>query len=118
MFVEHTIMSIQNIEKLVKLPKLDSTLFTWLNWKAGSIHDLGLKCRYEEITSAVGKLILKTVAIGWCFGENLPCRPKAGEIGLMCHKNGEDFWFHIRIGEFLQVFTDKNPVCMRNGLSF
>ena len=86
------------------LEKLDSTLFTWLNWKAGSIHDLGLFCRYYDITSVKGVPILHKYAIGWCYGENLMCRPKIGQIAIMCFKDDEEFWFHIRKNEFEEVF--------------
>ncbi len=89
---------------MTSLRKLDYSLFTWLNWKAGSIHDLGVQCRYYDITSERGKEILKKHAVGYCRGENLPCRPKENEIALMCFKDGEHFWFHIRKKEFDEVF--------------
>ncbi len=85
------------------LIQLDSSLFTWLNWRAGSIHDLGLSCRYFDIITR-GKELLKKYAVGWCYGENLPCRPKENEIALMVFKDGEQFWFHIRNKEFNEVF--------------
>lgn len=88
----------------MKLKKLDASLFTWSNWKAGSIHDLGLQCRYFSITSLRGKEILKKYAIGFCKGENLLCRPKKNEIALMCFFEKEHFWFHLRKKEFTEVF--------------
>ena len=103
----------KNYSKIIELPKLDSSLFTWLNWKAGSIHDLGLKCRYDDIISSKGKTILSLYAIGWCFGEGLLCRPKETEIALMCEKNDELFWFHLRNYEFLQVFKKRKIKCSK-----
>ena len=94
----------KNLEKILIIPKLDSSLFTWLNWRAGSIHDLGIRCRYAHITSNKGKLILKKYVIGWCYGHNLMCRPKSNEIALMCFKDENDFWFHLRKQEVIEVF--------------
>lgn len=90
------------------LAKLDSSYFTWLNWRAGSIKELGIFCRYADITSACGKKILRSHAVGWCRGENLMCRPKVGQIALMCFKDGEHLWFHIRKKEFEEVFIKES----------
>lgn len=106
MFVVPITTNMKNLEKIIIIPKLDSSLFTWLNWKAGSIHDLDLKCRYSDITSTRGKLILKLYGVGWCYGENLPCRPKQNEIALMCFKGEVEFWFHLRRQEFIEVFSE------------
>ena len=86
------------------LIQLDSTLFTWLNWRADSIHSLGLRCRYKDITSERGKKILRKYVIGWCRGESLLCRPKEKEIAVMYFKDDVEFWFHIRRNEFNKVF--------------
>jgi hypothetical protein len=64
------------------LPKLDSSNFIWLNWRAGSIRDLGVPCRYISIVNE-GKYILRKYAIGWCYGENLMCRPKENHIPVV-----------------------------------
>lgn len=93
----------KNLDKFIDLPKIDPQLFSWLNWNAGSIHDLDLKCRYSDINSK-GKTILKLYAIGWCYGEELICRNKINEIALMCNKDDKEFWFHIRVHEFIEVF--------------
>ena len=87
------------------IPKLDSTLFDWLTWRDGSIHDLDIqRCRYALITSPHGKSQLQKYAIGWCYGENLMCRPKIGEIAVMFEKDDIRFWFHLRRIEFIEVF--------------
>ena len=89
------------------LPKIDSSYFTWLEWRAYSIQELGVFCRYADITSARGKAILRKYAVGLCRGENLICRPKVEQMALMCFKDGEHFWFHLRKKEFEEVFMDK-----------
>ena len=86
------------------IPRLNSEFFTWLNWRAGQIKDLGVFCRYADITSVRGISILRRYAIGYCFGEELLCRPKSNQIALMCFKDNEEFWFHLRLAEFNKVF--------------
>ena len=44
--------------------------------------------------------------IGWCYGHNLICRPKSNEIALMCFKDENDFWFHLREQEVIEVFSN------------
>lgn len=91
------------------IPKIDSTLFDWLTWRNGSIHDLDIiACRYTLITSWHGKQQLRRYAVGWCYGENLMCRPKQGENAVMFEKDGLRFWFHLRRKEFEEVFCIKN----------
>lgn len=86
------------------IPRLNEGLFEWLNWGSGSIHDLGVFCRYWDIVSDRGIAILRKHAIGYCPGERLRCRPKKDEVALMVHKDGIDFWFHLRKEEFIIVF--------------
>ncbi len=86
------------------IPKLDSTSFTWQIWRAGSIHDFNIPCRYEMLTSGYGKMILNKYAIGWCYGENLMCRPKKNHIAIMFEKDDVRFWFHLRRNEFEEIF--------------
>jgi hypothetical protein len=93
------------MENNCKIPKLDSTLFDWSTWRSGSIHDLDIiACRYAIITSPDGKRKLREYVIGWCYGENLNCRPKINQIAVMFEKNGIKFWFHLRQIEFYEVF--------------
>ena len=91
------------IEK-TDLPKLDSTIFTWDKWRNGSIHDLDIPCRYLSIISTEGQSTLKEYAIGWCYSESLPCRPKDNHVAVMFYKDGQEFWFHLRNNEFYEVF--------------
>jgi hypothetical protein len=91
-------------DRPVGVPRLDSTLFTWGAWRAGSIHDLDVACREVEILSPRGRGVLRAHVIGWCPAEALPCRAKEGEIAVMCFKGGEQFWFHLRRREFEGVF--------------
>ena len=86
--------------------RLNPLLFSWNNWRSGTIHDLGINCRFPDITSNRGKQILRDHTIGYCKGENLMCRPKEGHTAIMCFKNGTHFWFHLRNKEFQIVFSD------------
>jgi MoaA/NifB/PqqE/SkfB family radical SAM enzyme len=88
------------------IPKMDSTEFTFNKWRAGSIKDFNIPCRWSEIISGKGKNVLKEYAVGWCYGENLMCRPKENEIATMFYKDGVYFWFHLRANEFYEVFKD------------
>lgn len=88
----------------VALKSISAAQFTHDIWRAGSIKDLGVDSRFPAITSERGKELFKAHAVGWCFGDRLPVRPKLNHIAVMCHKNGEHFWFHIRTSEFIEVF--------------
>ena len=87
------------------LEKIDSTNFTFDKWRAGSIRDFNIPCRFETLTSKVSKRILREYVIGWAWGENLMCRPKENEIATMFYKDGEYFWFHLRANEFYEIFV-------------
>lgn len=88
------------------IPKIDSSQFYWSRWRAGSIQSLGVPCRKESLTSTLGRVILSKHAVGWCYSETLPCRPKANQFGIMCFDfdKNEHFWFHLRRDEFEDVF--------------
>lgn len=91
----------------ILIPRLNPCLFDWLRWTGASIHDLGIFCRYEDITSDRGIKILRKHAIGYCPAKRLNCRPKYnGEIAIMCVKEDERIWFHLRKEEFYEVFND------------
>jgi molybdenum cofactor biosynthesis enzyme MoaA len=89
----------------VGLSSINSAQFTHDLWRAASLKDLGVDSRYPAITSLRGRDLLKANAVGWCHGERLPVRPKLNHIAVMCHKDGEHFWFHIRTSEFVEVFS-------------
>ena len=76
--------------------------FRWENWRAGSIQSLGIPCRKECMINAAN--IIRKHAVGYCKSDNIKCRPKQNQIALMCHKDGEHFWFHMRKDEFNEVF--------------
>jgi len=88
------------------LPKLDSTLFTSSEWASGQIADLGIECRYDCIIHPLNKQILQKYAIGWCYGENLMCRPKENQVAVMFKRDDKTFWFHLRNSEFFEVFVN------------
>jgi len=92
------------IRKQTNVTKLDSSLFTWDLWSAGSIHDFGIEhFRYNNLNEHKDKLY--NGIIGYCFAEELVCRPKESHIALMYEKeDGERFWFHIRNSEFVEIF--------------
>ncbi len=90
-----------------KLKKINACQFTWLLWIGRSIQDLGVQCRFLDITSSNGKKILRKYAVGYCKGEALSFRAKNNEIALMCFYKDEHFWFHIRTQEFMEVFENE-----------
>jgi pyruvate-formate lyase-activating enzyme len=87
------------------LDKMDSTNFTWDKWRAGSIKEFDIPCRFQSLTSAFSKNVLREHAVGWTWGESLMCRPKKNEIATMFYRNGEYFWFHLRRNEFYEIFV-------------
>jgi hypothetical protein len=66
---------------------MDSSLFDWLTWRSGHPLDLGIKhCRYGNVIKF--RDVIKRYAIGYCNGENLPCRPKLDNKAVMFYKDG------------------------------
>jgi len=88
----------------MKLEKLDSSLFDWQLWRARQVSDLlgGYKLRFYNLKYIRDRI--KQYAVGYCYGENLNCRPKANHVALMCFYNEEHFWFHLRKDEFNEIF--------------
>ena len=85
------------------VPMLDSTLFTYDIWEAGSVHDFGIEhFRFDNLQDHKSKF--KKNLLGYCFAEKLSCRPKENEVALMYEMNGKKFWFHIRNNEFIELF--------------
>ena len=95
-----------NLVSQLNLQYLDPTLFDWSTWRLGSegLIELSLVCDYKILTTPQGINELRKHAVGWCKGETLLCRPKVNHIALMCHKNDNHFWFHLRNEEFKEVF--------------
>lgn len=86
------------------LPRINSSHFDWLKWSAGSVHDFGISCRYEKLTSPYSRKILNRYAIGWAYSESVPCRPKEKHTAVMFEKGNNQFWFHLRNNEFVSIF--------------
>ncbi len=89
------------------IPSLDSSLFDWLTWRRRCISEIwDLPFRYKFLVSDYGKIKMRIYAVGWCEGSDLLCRPKTDHVGLMCWKDGEEFWFHLRREEFDKIFGE------------
>lgn len=80
------------------LEKLDSTLFDWQTWRAGTLMDLGVHTREIDILEKIS--ILRKHALGYCDPETTPCRPKPYWAVMFWLPNGERFWTHLRAVEF------------------
>lgn len=83
--------------------------FDWLTWCAGTIHELGIECRYYDITSSLGRELLRRYVVGYCPGAQLYCRPKVGQVAVMVLVNERFFWFHISEREFAEVWPELAP---------
>lgn len=90
------------IEQQTKISKLDGSLFTYDRWIASSIHAFEIKhLRYGNIEEYKEKLLVNLE--GYCFAENLICKPKENHVALL-YKIGDDYmWFHIRNNEFIKL---------------
>jgi hypothetical protein len=85
------------------LEKLDASVFDWSYWRSGDVwNDFHIPCRSNALID--NKDTLRKYAIGWCYGENLICRPKEHNIAVMFQKDGKEFWFHLRDHEFESIF--------------
>jgi MoaA/NifB/PqqE/SkfB family radical SAM enzyme len=93
---KHERFAIDRQQAIAQMP-FDS--FTQERWASGSVHDLGIEhFRYENAETYADAI--RQYAIGYCFAESLRFKPKQNEVAIMCLKNGEYFWFHIRNNEF------------------
>lgn len=84
------------------LPKTNPNNFTWQLWKGGCLLDLGVKTRFADMIK--NRDILQKYAIGWCNGGEIPCRPKPDCIAVMFQKDEMQFWTHLMINEFENIF--------------
>jgi hypothetical protein len=82
--------------------RIDSSLFTWEAWRAGSLLEvLGVSLRLlprERI-----RVKLRRYAIGWCPGGEVPCRPKADQFAVMFRVGDREFWTHLLPSEFSEL---------------
>ena len=90
----------------IYLPQVDSSLFDFYTWEAGSLLVLGLQTRTNCIL--LNRKKVQEHAIGWANGISLPCRPKENCRGVMFEKDGERFWTHLFEDEFIALFKCDN----------
>lgn len=87
------------------ITKMNPACFDWLTWRAGSILEIfNIKHRFSPIS--MNKNIIRKYAIGYCNGEYLLCRSKAGYIAVMFEKDFIQWWTHFTIREFNECFPD------------
>ena len=88
------------------LPQLDSSLFDFSTWEAGSLTLLGLRTRFEDLFRH--RELVQHYAIGWAHGTSLACRPKMDCRGVMFRlSTGEIFWTHLTEFEFVELFGEE-----------
>lgn len=91
------------IENQSNVPQISSDQFTWETWSAGSVHDFGIEhFRYDNCKSY--SETLKNGLLGYCFSDQIKCRPKDNHVALLYDFNGHTFWFHVRNDEFCELF--------------
>lgn len=93
--------------KKYNLPRMDSSLFDWQSWRIGSSFEelFGEKLRWSNIISKeVFREKIRTAAIGWCPGEQLPCRPKENCNAVMFNLPEGTGWVHLRRDEFYEIW--------------
>ena len=87
------------------IPQLDSTIFDWVLWRSGDVwNDFHITCKTKNLVENGN--IFRQYAVGWCWGENLICRPKENHIAIMFYKDEKLFWFHLREHEFNTIFKE------------
>jgi len=91
---------------MISIPELGSCHFIFSKWRSLSAQSFEIQRRYFDIVSPKGKRVLRKYAIGYSNAENVPCKPKIGEIAVMFFRDGEYFWFHLRKNEFKEVFYE------------
>ena len=88
------------------IKQIDPTNFDWLTWRSGDVwNDFHIVCKTASLIDAGN--ILRKYAIGYCYGENLICRPKANHVAIMFLKDNKTFWFHLRSHEFKEIKWEK-----------
>lgn len=92
------------IEKRATIPLLGADSFNWLDWLAKDLFDF--KWRTNSIIQHKGDL--NKFALGWIWGNDLFCRPKQDNIAVLFEKNGDRFWSHLWVSEFVQTFIKES----------
>lgn len=89
-----------------KIDRIDVTQFTRRRWEQGSVHTIigDVPCKEKYLTSPLVAEQIRKFAIGWCPAEHLAWKPKHDEVAIMCFKDGEHFWFHLRVKEFKKIW--------------
>jgi hypothetical protein len=84
------------------MEQLDSSLFTWQEWRANDFFNcFGVSVRYSSYV----KEQVRNSAIGFCKGENLACRPKSNYYAVMFWDGKEHWWTHLSCKEFVRIFN-------------
>ena len=89
------------------IQRINPSNFTWQLWRGGTLLDLGVFVNVKEFILAKDA-VLRKYAIGYCRGCALLCRPKNDCYGVMFQKEGLQFWTHLSIEEFEQIFGESN----------
>ena len=85
------------------MERLESSLFDWLTWRAGSIEEV-LKIPQREECLVDKAEVLRQHAIGWCPAELLLCRPKTDCVAVMFWVKERAFWTHLTKQEFNRIW--------------
>lgn len=94
-------------KRTYKLPKMDSSLFDWTSWRLGSTFEELFKrpLRWDFVkTDEHFRASIKDLAIGWCSGDEVPCRPKPNTMAVMFETPNGNAWIHLRKSEFFKIF--------------
>ena len=83
----------------------NETSFTWDIWSGGNLTDmLNISTRKEIIIS--NSDVIRKHAIGWCKGDDVPCRSKPNTVAVMFLTNDIEWWTHFNVDEFLGCFPE------------
>lgn len=78
--------------------------FDWHTWRAGTLQDFGVTYKFDDIVRS--RNLIKKYAVGFCFGEELICRPKKDTKAVMFLYNNIFFWTHLTNKEFCVIFNE------------
>jgi len=87
----------------VELPQLGPLKFRYELWGSEGYYS------FDYLLNSSAKehywAMMREHAIGWCYGESLPFRPRVDMVALMCEVDGEEQWFHLDPDDFLDIFN-------------